>query len=59
MFDFILNYYNEVLAIIGGVVTTATAIVSLTPTTKDNEVLDKIISCLEKLSLYKKSNNKQ
>ena len=49
--NFITNHYDEVLAIIGGVVSVATIIVKLTPTTKDDEILDKIISILAKFSL--------
>ena len=49
--NFITNHYDEVLAIIGGVVSVATIIVKLTPTTKDDEILDKIVSFLAKFSL--------
>ena len=49
--NFITNHYDEVLAIIGGIVSVATIIVKLTPTTKDDEILDKIIGILAKFSL--------
>ncbi len=60
---FIQNHYDELLAIIGGVVSIATIIVKLTPTDKDNKVLEKIINFLAKFSIIntkedqKKINN--
>lgn len=60
---FIQNHYDELLAIIGGVVSIATIIVKLTPTDKDNKVLEKIINFLAKFSVIntkedqKKINN--
>ena len=48
---FIQNHYDELLAIIGGVVSIATIIVRLTPTDKDNKVLEKIINFLAKFSI--------
>lgn len=60
---FIQNHYDELLAIIGGVVSIATIIVKLTPTDKDNKVLKKIINFLAKFSIIntkedqKKINN--
>ena len=61
--SFIQNHYDELLAIIGGVVSIATIIVKLTPTDKDNKVLEKIINFLAKFSVIntkedqKKINN--
>ena len=63
VFTFIQNHYDELLAIIGGVVSIATIIVKLTPTDKDNKVLEKIINFLAKFSVIntkedqKKINN--
>lgn len=60
---FIQNHYDELLAIIGGIVSVATIIVKLTPTDKDNKVLEKIINFLAKFSIIntkedqKKINN--
>ena len=60
---FIQNHYDELLAIIGCVVSIATIIVKLTPTDKDNKVLEKIINFLAKFSIIntkedqKKINN--
>ena len=60
---FIQNHYDELLAIIGGVVSIATIIVKLTPTDKDNKVLEKIINFFSIFSIIntkedqKKINN--
>lgn len=48
---FIQAHYDELLAIIGGVVSIATIIVKLTPSSKDDEVLNKIINVLAKFSI--------
>ena len=48
---FIQNHYDELLAIIGGIVSIATIIVKLTPSTKDDEVLGKIINLFAKFSI--------
>ncbi|WP_428041289.1 hypothetical protein [Candidatus Avelusimicrobium fimicolum] len=45
------QHWQDVLAIIGGVVSVATIIVKLTPTQKDDAVLGKIIAVLSALSL--------
>lgn len=45
------QHWQDVLAIIGGVVSVATIIVKLTPTQKDEAVLGKIIAVLSALSL--------
>lgn len=49
---FITERYDELLAIIGGVVSIASIIVKLTPSTKDDEVLNKIVLILEKFSIF-------
>lgn len=48
----IMEHWKDILAIIGGVVTTASIIVKLTPTQKDDNVLAKIIKILAALSLF-------
>lgn len=48
----IMEHWKDILAIIGGVVTTASIIVKLTPTQKDDNVLKKIITILAALSLF-------
>ena len=49
--NFFQNHYSDILAIIGGVVSIATIIVKITPSSKDDEVLNKIINILAKLSI--------
>lgn len=49
-------HYDEILAIIGGIVSIATIIVKLTKTDKDDKILAKIINILSKLSIV---NTKQ
>lgn len=50
MLDWIFNHWADLLAIYGGIVAIATVIVKLTPSTKDNEILDKIIKILDHFS---------
>ena len=45
-----MELIETILAIYGGLVAISTAIVKLTPTTKDNEILDKIIKFFDKFS---------
>ena len=47
----IIEHWQDILAIYGGIVAVATVIVKLTPNTKDNEILDKIIKFLDKFSV--------
>ena len=49
--SFIQNHWDELLAIIGGVVSVASIIVKLTPTTKDDNVLNTIVNFLAKFSI--------
>lgn len=49
--NFLQHNYNNILAVIGGVVSTATIIVKITPTTKDDDILDKVINLLAKFSI--------
>ena len=53
--SFIQNHWDELLAIIGGVVSIASIIVKFTPTTKDDNVLNTIINFLAKLSIVNTS----
>ena len=48
---FLKLHYDDILAVIGGIVSIATIIVKLTPSTKDDEILNKIINVLSKLSI--------
>ena len=49
--NFIQTHYQDILAIIGAIVSIATIIVKITPTEKDDVVLTKIVNMLSKLSL--------
>ena len=53
--SFIQNHWDELLAIIGGVVSVASIIVKLTPTTKDDNVLNTIVNFLAKFSIVNTS----
>lgn len=46
----ILEHLETILAIYGALVALSTAIVKLTPSTKDNEILEKIIKFFDKFS---------
>ena len=48
--NFIINHSVEILAIIGGVLSISKAIAKLTPTGKDDEVIEKIRKVFEKIS---------
>jgi hypothetical protein len=55
--NFFQNHYTDLLAIIGSIVSIATVIVKLTPTTKDDDILTKIVNLLEKFSLVNTKAN--
>lgn len=50
--NFIQTHWDEILAIVGGIVSTASIIVKLTPTTKDDKILKYIINFLAKFSIF-------
>lgn len=52
MVAWITEHWKDILAVIGGVVTTASLIVKLTPTQKDDAFLAKVIKVLAALSLF-------
>lgn len=52
--NFILEHYDEILAAIGAVVSAATAIVALTPSTRDDAILGKIVKFIELFSVVTK-----
>ena len=49
--EWMTTHWSEILAWIGGIVSCATIIVKLTPTTKDDNILAKVIKVLSALSL--------
>lgn len=52
MVAWLTEHWKDVLAVIGGVVTTASLIVKLTPTQKDDAFLANVIKVLAALSLF-------
>lgn len=50
----IAENYTAVFAIFGQIVAVASAIVALTPTTKDDEFVGKVVKLIEKLSIFAK-----
>ena len=52
--DWITVHYQEIFAYVGILVTAATGIVALTPTTKDDEILGKIVKFIELFSVVNK-----
>lgn len=50
MISWISEHWSDILAIYGGTVAVSTVIVKLTPSTKDNEILEKIIKFFDKFS---------
>lgn len=59
MFDIIINNVDSVFAVIGGIVSVASIIVKLTPTTKDDSVLEKVINFLDHFSVVNTKKNQE
>lgn len=57
--SFIQNHWDELLAIIGGIVSVASIIVKLTPTMKDDNVLNAIVNFLAKFSIINTKEDQQ
>ena len=57
MINWIIENYDNILAWIGGIVSCASIIVKLTPTTKDDSILDKIIKILDNFSIVNTKAN--
>ena len=57
--DYMVNHYNDILAIIGGIVSVATIITKLTPSTKDDEILTKIANIISKFSVVNTKNDQE
>lgn len=54
MIEWISAHWDEVLAVYGGLVALSTAIVKITPSTKDDELLGKIVKVFDKFSTVSK-----
>lgn len=50
MFEWLSEHWDEILAAYGGLVALCTAIVKITPSTKDDEILAKVIKVLDMFS---------
>ena len=55
MIEWITSHWDEVLAVYGGLVAVCTIVVKWTPSTKDDELLGKIVNVLDKFSTSKKA----
>lgn len=59
MIETIINNVDSVFTVIGYVVSAATIIVKLTPTTKDDTVLEKIINFIDYFSVVNTKKNQE
>ena len=59
MSEWITANWDNVLAWIGAIVSCASIIVKLTPTTKDDTILNKIVNVLEKFSVFNTAENQK
>jgi hypothetical protein len=59
MLNFICEYYDELLAVIGALCVIASFIVKLTPTPKDDKILGKIQSFVEKFSIVARNKKEE
>lgn len=56
--DWLTEHWVDIFAVIGGLVTAATTIVRLTPSTKDDEILGKVIKILDWFSVVNPNKTK-
>lgn len=59
MLEIIINNVDSVFTIIGYVVSAATLIVKLTPTTKDDSVVEKIVNFIDNFSVVNTKKNQE
>lgn len=57
--NWIIEHGQTILQWIGGIVFCASTIVGLTPTTKDDTILDSVIKVLDHFSILQTANNRQ
>ncbi len=57
MVEWITSNADSIFAWIGGIVSCASIIVKLTPSTKDDGIVDKIINVLDKFSVFNTKKN--
>lgn len=58
IFNWIEIHWDDILAIIGGIVSLASIIVKLTPSQKDDAILSKIISFFDNFSVFNPNGTK-
>ena len=59
MWNWIVTNWSYILSAFFGVVVVASIIVKLTPTTKDDSILGKVIAFIDHFSLAKTANDKE
>ena len=59
LITFIKAHYDEFSVIFSSIILLATTIVKITPSTKDDSILNKILSFIEKLSLVNTKTNQE
>ena len=59
MWNWIVTNWSYILSCFFGLIVVASIIVKLTPTTKDDSVLGKIIALIDHLSIAKTANDKE
>ena len=59
MLEVIINNVDSVFTVIGYVVSAATIIVKLTPTTKDDTVLEKVLNFIDYFSVVNTKKNQE
>lgn len=60
MIELIIKHWDDILAIYGGIVAVCTTLVKITPSTKDDSVVDRIIKVLDLFSTaFTKSDAKK
>lgn len=56
MLNFVIEYYDDLLAVIGALCVIASFIVKVTPTPKDDLIFGKIQTWIEKFSIFARKN---
>lgn len=59
MFKWIVGNWEYIVSVFCGIVAVASIIVKITPTTKDDSVLGKILKILDHFSIVKTANDKK
>lgn len=59
MLEVVINNVDSVFTVIGYVVSAATIIVKLTPTTKDDTVLEKVLNFIDYFSVVNTKKNQE